>query len=755
MGMDVFRERRTEHSLTISQLDLVFAASPLPICVEDGQRIIYLNAKARTMLGPKGIASAVRQSASEFWSARGNTDAQRAGPLRKQIGENEIDSAFEFASWPLDLSFGPCTVTVFAATNPPNPENLQHSDSAVSRLLEEVESADLGVWFWSITSGQVRFNDRCARILGYTPAEIGQHISAWEKLLHPDDKIATLLLLKADPENRTSSYEAEHRLRCKSGEWKWVLSRGKVVEWDDNGLPLRAAGTQLDISSRKKAELALVESEQRFHAIFNQTFQFIGLLNREGILLEANQTALSFGGLTREDVVNRSVWETGWWTISRATQDRLRDSVARAAAGEFVRYEVDVWGAGKTVVSIDFSLRPMMNQAGDVDLIIAEGRDITELKRAQKMAQSEGEKKRLEAVLRSMTKGVVIADPEGNVLSMNPAALQLLGIPSEAHAQRPLLEFREFELRTLDGHVVPLSEWPLARALRGETFFAYELEVRKLDTDQCFIGSFGGAPVRDENGALILVVQTIRDVTRQHEIERALRQSNQEVERINASLHQLSGELLRLQDEERRHLARELHDGPVQTLSAAAMNLSVLSRSKSLPENSEERRLAQECLAWVKQSSEEMRSLSYLLHPPILEELGVTSALQGWIRGFADRTGLEIEIDLEETGRLGADSETALFRIVQEALGNVHRHSQSTGASIRLYRTEQSITLEIEDSGRGIPEGALANKSASHILGVGIRGMRERARQLGGELTIQSRPGWTLVRLILPARPAV
>ncbi|WP_375515635.1 PAS domain-containing protein [uncultured Nostoc sp.] len=123
--------------------------------------------------------------------------------------------------------------------------------------------------------------------------------------------------------------------------------------------------------------IALQESDRRFRAIFNNTFQFTGLLTLDGILLEANQTALSFGGLKLEDVINRPFWEAHWWTISPQIQEQLKQAIARAAQGEFVRYEVDVLGANNRVATIDFSLRPLQNEMGQVVLLIPEGRDIT------------------------------------------------------------------------------------------------------------------------------------------------------------------------------------------------------------------------------------------------------------------------------------------------------------------------------------------------------------------------------------------
>ncbi|MBD2169131.1 PAS domain S-box protein [Calothrix membranacea FACHB-236] len=146
-------------------------------------------------------------------------------------------------------------------------------------------------------------------------------------------------------------------------------------------------------AARHRAELAeqqyrmlmakLQESEQRFRAIFNSTFQFIGLLTPDGILLEANQTALDFAGLTAEKVINRPFWEARWWQISAQTQAQLQQAIDRAAAGEFVRYEVEVLGAGNRVLTIDFSLNPIRNESGEIILLIPEGRDISDRKRLE------------------------------------------------------------------------------------------------------------------------------------------------------------------------------------------------------------------------------------------------------------------------------------------------------------------------------------------------------------------------------------
>lgn len=145
---------------------------------------------------------------------------------------------------------------------------------------------------------------------------------------------------------------------------------------------LQILNSELEAKVQERT-IKLQESDRRFRAIFNNTFQFTGLLTPSGILLEANQTALSFGGLQLEDVINRPFWETHWWTISPQTQEELKQAIARASQGEFIRYEVDVLGANQRVATIDFSLRPLLDETGKVVLLIPEGRDITERKQTE------------------------------------------------------------------------------------------------------------------------------------------------------------------------------------------------------------------------------------------------------------------------------------------------------------------------------------------------------------------------------------
>jgi signal transduction histidine kinase len=204
--------------------------------------------------------------------------------------------------------------------------------------------------------------------------------------------------------------------------------------------------------------------------------------------------------------------------------------------------------------------------------------------------------------------------------------------------------------------------------------------------------------------------------------------------------------LMQLQDEERRRIAREIHDSTTQTLSAVHLNLD---RAKQIGGTTELGPLLDDSLALLDGAIKETRTLAYLLHPPMIDDLGLAHALAWFVRGFGERTGIDVRLEIEDDpGRLGRDIELALFRVAQEALANIHRHSGSAVARLRLLKDNESVTLIISDRGRGM--AMLPDTADSSPLGVGIAGMRERVRQLGGDFIVDSGRQGTTVRVVLP-----
>jgi signal transduction histidine kinase len=214
---------------------------------------------------------------------------------------------------------------------------------------------------------------------------------------------------------------------------------------------------------------------------------------------------------------------------------------------------------------------------------------------------------------------------------------------------------------------------------------------------------------------------------------------------------QLSSRLLTLQDEERRRLALDLHDSTGQRLAALIMNLDMVEGAKDALDARSRRALA-ESRSLAEQCSREVRTFAYLLHPPLLDEAGLLSAVRWYAEGFTKRSGIRVVMDLDEVGRLPGPIETALFRVVQESLTNAHRHTSATTASIRLATTADAVALEIQDRGRGLRDD-LSHQNGQLVpgtLGVGIQGMRERIHQLGGIFDLQFTDKGTTVRVFVP-----
>ena len=262
----------------------------------------------------------------------------------------------------------------------------------------------------------------------YTGAEPGAPDGLrWANFLHPDDR-QRIIERWVSAVKTGNPYETEHRILGKDGRYRWFSCRAIPIR-NAKGDVDRWVGFVKDIQIHKESATALRRSETRFEAIFNQMFQFIGLLSIDGTLLEANQAALDFGGITASDVVGLPFWEAVWWTISPATQKQLQESVKRAAGGEFIRYEVDVRGANNTVLSIDFSIRPVTNDAGEVVLLIPEGRDISERKQAEN-ALRESERK-FKTLAEAIPHSVWVTSPEGHAEYSNQRWLDLTGLSME------------------------------------------------------------------------------------------------------------------------------------------------------------------------------------------------------------------------------------------------------------------------------------------------------------------------------------
>jgi PAS domain S-box-containing protein len=337
-------------------------------------------------------------------------------------------------------------------------------------------------------------------------------------------------------------------------------------------------------------------------------------------------------------------------------------------------------------------------------------------------------------LVETMNEGAATLDPDGTVLYANASFAGILGALLEDIIGTPLQKHftlpEQEKLEALIGN-------GLQRETRGEVRIA-------RSESQWRLVRLSLSPVHDFGIRTICVIAT--DMTELSGANEALKASED-------TLRNLSGRLLRLQDEERRRISRDLHDVTGQKLALLSMDLSGILKNKDVAKSEEVNRLLVESIGLSNEVNKEIRTLSYLLHPPLLDELGLSSAVEWFTQGFENRTGIHVSVDVPSNFvRLAPDAEVALFRIVQESLANVHRYSGSATAFVRARSDSGEVRLEIGDFGKGMGEEPIKpNRASLAPLGVGIQGMKERVRQLSGTLEITSRPGkGTLVTAILP-----
>jgi PAS domain S-box-containing protein len=337
---------------------------------------------------------------------------------------------------------------------------------------------------------------------------------------------------------------------------------------------------------------------------------------------------------------------------------------------------------------------------------------------------------RFRAVFENAAIGIALVDMHGHPMESNPALQRMLGYNKAELAQMAFSHFTHPE-------DAKASRDLFAELCEGKRD-RYQLEKRYCRKGgQIVWGQLTESLVRNQKGEPQYAIGMVEDIT--------------ERKRAAEALRQLSGRLLRSQDEERRRIARELHDTAGQSLAGLAMNLTLVK--ESAPKLSPKARTClSEGLELAEECSREIRTLAYLLHPPLLEEVGLGSALQWFVDGYRQRTGIEVDREIPpQLGRLPGDVELALYRVVQEGLTNIHLHSGSKRAQVRLKCRPDQVLLTVADEGRGLPPGLRERGGRRGAkLGVGISGMRERIRQLGGQFEIISGSNGTTLNVVVP-----
>ena len=566
-----------------------------------------------------------------------------------------------------------------------------------------LEGADLSLWDWHIPTGAVTFNERWSTMLGHRPEEMQPHARSWEERVHPDDWPAVKQAWADHREGRAPGYTSEHRLRHRDGRWIWVLDKGRIIERDAAGQPVRACGTYLDITAQKHAVEALRESEERFRQMSEAIDQVFWMTS-----VDKNQMLYVSPAYER-------IWGRTCLSLYAAPHTWL-DAVHPEARPHLVEQATTQQATGQydveyRIVRPDGTERwirdrafPIVNGAGNALLVAGVAEDITERKQAAAALAEAHEFSR--QVIAGAQAGIVVCDRAGRLVVWNHFMEQLTGDPAEAVLGRPL----EKALPLLGRRkFAPL----FSRALAGEVFAAPDiaLDLAALGRKGWVAAHF--APWRNGRQEIVGFIVTLRDVTARRRLE---------------------AELLEISDHAQRRIGHDLHDDLCQQLAAIEFRLEALRHELDAPSaaHTEILRIG----AFVRESTSHARALARVLSPVEAGPQGLMLALQALAAHAALLHRIECEYRCSAPVPV-ADQAVAghLYRLAQEAIANAVKHGHALRVRVTFAPAEEGGRLTVTDDGSGCPLPVPPG------TGMGLRIMQYRAEMIGATLRLEPAPG--------------
>jgi PAS domain S-box-containing protein len=528
-----------------------------------------------------------------------------------------------------------------------------------------------------------------------------------------------------------------------------------------------------DITQRKRAEEALQASEARFRSLFESSPDAILLTDAGGKIIEMNSQVLEVFGYDRAELAGKPI-ETLIPERFRQAHPGHRANYGAEPRTRPMGQGLDLYGARKdgSEFPVDIMLSPVETAEGRVALSVI--RDITARKRAEEaLRQQEAKLRGLFQLAKTLTGTLelpLILDLL-NFQSINLVGAEAgcaglrteQGLACDSFFQEGIR--REMHLAWPPGVGIPgrvleskkpyltndAARDPLIPAKMREALGLWSvLSVPILDA-RGEVMAFFALHNKQGGGFVESDVETVEGIAQVASIAIQNALAYQRIQQAESELRRLSARLINSQDEERRRIARELHETTAQDLAALRMSLGRVNRLVShLPAPAQE--AIQEALQLSDRLIQAVRTLSYLLHPPLLDVAGLCSAVTWYAEGFSKRSGIDVKVELaDDLGRFPRECETTLFRIMQECLTNVHNHSGSRRARVRLARENGHVLMEVQDFGKGMAGWSDRGPESGAQIGVGIAGMRERVKQFHGTLDIDSTRGQgTTVRVVLP-----
>jgi len=530
-----------------------------------------------------------------------------------------------------------------------------------------------GIWDWTVDTGEVFLSPRWKELLGYSDDEANLNHQEFFDLIHDDDKAIVRQALDRHIRGETPIYSAVFRIKNKAGEYRWFSGRGRAQR-DENGRALRLSGSNRDITEERNAAEKLRKSEQKFQAIFDTMFEFLGMLSPDGILLEGNRAALDFAGIKREEVIGKPFWSGPWF--EEKDHERLKLAIKNAAAGSFDRFQMEHTNEQGTI-TVDFSISPVFDNAGEVAFLIPEGRDITHIRTIEaKLKESEGLFRQLAENVREI---FWIATPDNSkFFYVSPAYEEITGRSRDGIDENPSSFFDPLEPEDRKQAFKDFKEFA-----RAETIKEGEYRIIRPDGTICWIAA-KVFPVRDDEGNLVRICGVARDINERKEAERRVSEFYSTVS------HELRSPLTSI-----RGSLGLIEGGLVGDVSDKARTFVTIARAES------------DRLIRLINNILDLRKIEAGKLELRLSDIAVTDLVDGVLgalQGMAAEKNIELLVPDKIDLAITVDKDL-ISQVLTNLISNAVKFSP-TAAKVIVHLKEENtgfLRIAVEDFGPGIP----------------------------------------------------